>query len=225
MTTLTVHAQFVLQAAQADQDIGQTIRDAAQQARDAAREAAQQARDQAQQAAQQGRDAQQTVREAEQQLREAQQEIRNAQQEVRQAHSGAERSAANDALRAAQQQVTDAERALREAQGMRTERFYTTTLPQFEQMVAPQVKEVAVGFFIMCAVIAVGRPLSKAIGRVIERRAGAVKLDGGMAEQLQRIEQSVEAMSIEVERISESQRYMVKLQDRAAAAPLGSGKS
>jgi hypothetical protein len=39
-------------------------------------------------------------------------------------------------------------------------------------------------------------------------------------EQLQRIEQAVDAMAIEVERISESQRFMAKLQhDTAQALP------
>jgi len=218
MTTLSVRAHSVMHAAQdgqIGQDIGRTIREAAQQAAQQARDAAQQAREQAQDAAQQGRDVQQQLREAEQQVREAQQGVREAQQEVRAAHSGAERTAANQALQAAQQQVTDAETAVRVAQQARSERFYTTTLPQFEHMIPPQTKDIAIGFFIMCAVIAVGRPLSKAIGRVIERR-GAVQVGGGVTDQLQRIEQSVEAMAIEIERISESQRYMAKLQSGGA---------
>jgi hypothetical protein len=37
-----------------------------------------------------------------------------------------------------------------------------------------------------------------------------------MADQLQRIEQAVDAMAIEVERISESQRFLTKLQSQAA---------
>ena len=36
-----------------------------------------------------------------------------------------------------------------------------------------------------------------------------------MTEQLQRIEQAVDAMAIEIERISESQRFMAKLQANA----------
>jgi hypothetical protein len=39
-----------------------------------------------------------------------------------------------------------------------------------------------------------------------------------MSEQLERIEQAVEAMSIEIERISESQRFLTKLQERPASA-------
>jgi hypothetical protein len=48
-----------------------------------------------------------------------------------------------------------------------------------------------------------------------------------MTEQLQRIEQAVDAMSIEVERISESQRFLAKLQTGQGAEPValpGSGR-
>jgi hypothetical protein len=40
-----------------------------------------------------------------------------------------------------------------------------------------------------------------------------------VAEQLQRIEHAVDAMAIEVERISESQRFMTKLQTGGSAQP------
>jgi len=74
------------------------------------------------------------------------------------------------------------------------------------------VVEMALGFFTMCAVMVVGWPLARAFGRRIERNAQPAGVSAGMTDQLQRIEQAVDAMSVEIERISESQRFLAKLQ-------------
>jgi hypothetical protein len=91
-------------------------------------------------------------------------------------------------------------------------------------LIPPQAVEIAVGFFVMCAVMVIGWPISRALGRRLERRGEQRPVSPAVAEQLQRIEQAVEAMSIEVERISESQRFMAKLQGAASergAIPAG----
>ncbi len=63
------------------------------------------------------------------------------------------------------------------------------------------------------AVIIIGFPIARAIGRAIDRRWSAPALPrADMQPQLLRIEQAVEAMAIEVERVSENQRYLTKLQ-------------
>jgi hypothetical protein len=79
------------------------------------------------------------------------------------------------------------------------------------------VVEMALGFFTMCAVMVVGWPLARAFGRRIERNAQPAGVAIGMADQLQRIEQAVDAMSVEIERISESQRFLTKLQSGSQA--------
>jgi hypothetical protein len=91
-----------------------------------------------------------------------------------------------------------------------------TIAPSMENMIPPQAVDLAYGFFIMCAVMVIGWPLARAFGRRIERRTDTTALDPAFAGQLQRIEQAVDAMSIEIERISESQRFMAKLQNGAA---------
>lgn len=78
-------------------------------------------------------------------------------------------------------------------------------------------ESIAYGFFTMCAVIIVGYPLARAFGRRIERRGSTAPLHPAAAEQLQRIEQGMEAMAIEIERISESQRFLAKLQSGQSA--------
>jgi hypothetical protein len=85
-------------------------------------------------------------------------------------------------------------------------------------MIPPQAVDIATGFFVMCAVMVIGWPLARAFGRRLERGSAGAAIPVGMQEQLQRIEQAVDAMSIEIERISESQRFLAKLQSGALEA-------
>ena len=82
--------------------------------------------------------------------------------------------------------------------------------------IPPQVVDISIAFFVMCAVMVIGWPLARAFGKRLERRSDVPTVAAGTSDQLKRIEQAVEAMSIEVERISESQRFMAKLQNAAA---------
>jgi multidrug efflux pump subunit AcrA (membrane-fusion protein) len=212
-------------AAQSMRDeVRQSIQEAAQEAAQQAREAAQQARE----AQQHVREAQQQVREAQQQLREAQQRVREAQTQLANASTADQRGAARQALTGAQEGVREAVAAVREAEAHVREMegearetpqvVYTTgQLPPFMQHgIPPQAVDLAIGFFITCAVMVIGWPIARAFGRRIERRGQPTSIDTGVAEQLQRIEHAVDAMAIEVERISESQRFMAKLQSGSA---------
>ena len=193
------------------QDIGQTIRDAVQEA---SREAAQEAR-------QQVREAQQRVREAQQEVREAQQEIREAQQQMREARTADQRGAAEQEMFGAQQELRAAEEQLRqlERQTKAGPFVYTSQSPDdFRPQIPGEAVDIAIGFFITCAVIIVGWPIARALGRRFERRGAPLAVEAGMTDQLQRIEQAVEAIAIEVERISESQRFLAKLQEKSPAA-------
>lgn len=198
-------------ARQAEQDLGQTIRDAVEQAK---REAQQEMRN----AQQEARNAQQEVRDAQQRVRDAQQEIRDAQQQMRDARTNDQRGAANQAMAGAQQSLRDAEAALRgiQRQTRNTPFVYTSQPPNERPVIPGEAVDIAIGFFVTCAVIIVGWPISRALGRRFERRGAPPALEAGMTEQLQRIEQSVEAIAIEVERISESQRFLAKLQEKSA---------
>ena len=81
----------------------------------------------------------------------------------------------------------------------------------------PQVVDISIAFFITCAVMVIGWPIARAFGKRIERRGPSeAALDAGSTEQLQRIERAVDAMAIEIERISESQRFMARLQSAKA---------
>jgi len=88
--------------------------------------------------------------------------------------------------------------------------------------IPPQVVDISIAFFIMCAVMVIGWPLARAFGKRLERRGDVPALSAGATQQLNRIEQAVEAMAIEVERISESQRFLAKLQNAQAPRELKS---
>jgi hypothetical protein len=94
-------------------------------------------------------------------------------------------------------------------------------------VIPPQAVDIAIGFFVMCAVMIIGWPLARAFGRRLERSGPAAAVSPAVAEQLQRIEHTVEAMAIEVERISESQRYLAKLHSAPQSEPaaLDAGES
>ena len=85
------------------------------------------------------------------------------------------------------------------------------------ESIPTQVVDISIAFFIMCAVMVIGWPIARALGKRLERRADVPAAMPAMSEQLLRIEQAVDAMSIEVERISESQRFMAKLQSAQAS--------
>jgi hypothetical protein len=80
----------------------------------------------------------------------------------------------------------------------------------------PQIPEgivvISVAFFVMCAFIAVGFPLVRAWARRLDKRSAApAGADSETRERLERIEQAVDAIAVEVERISEGQRFTTKV--------------
>ena len=72
---------------------------------------------------------------------------------------------------------------------------------------------ISVAFFVTVAVIAIGWPLARAFGRRMDRGAVAPPpaLSREMGDRMVRIENAVESIAIEIERISEGQRFTTKL--------------
>ncbi len=73
------------------------------------------------------------------------------------------------------------------------------------------VVAIVIGFWVMIAVIAVGWPLARAFARRMDRQALHPPMPADFEARLQRIENIVESTAIEVERISEGQRFTTKL--------------
>jgi soluble lytic murein transglycosylase-like protein len=128
----------------------------------------------------------------------------------------------------AQRQAQEAQRAAQEAARQAAQNPGEPVIavppppppPQLDMM-PPQVFDITIFFFITVAVIIIGLPIARALGRRLDRKPYKQAIDPGMSAQLQRIENTVESMSIEIERISEAQRYMARLQtERAEPASL-----
>ena len=78
--------------------------------------------------------------------------------------------------------------------------------------IPPQVEPISIAFFAMIAIIVVGLPIMRAIARRIDRGTPvAAPIPRAVSEQLQQISHSVDAIAIEVERISEGQRFTTKM--------------
>jgi hypothetical protein len=70
-------------------------------------------------------------------------------------------------------------------------------------------------------VIAIGFPIARAIARRMDRRSSAgTGTDSDTRARLERIEQAVDAIAVEVERISEGQRFATKVMSEMRALPL-----
>jgi hypothetical protein len=83
--------------------------------------------------------------------------------------------------------------------------------PPFDPSVfiPPQAVEITYGFFITVATIIIGLPLARAFARRMDRRGAAPAPE--LNQRLDRMEQAIEAVAVEVERISEGQRFVTRL--------------
>jgi hypothetical protein len=118
------------------------------------------------------------------------------------------RAAAKEAAQAARDAAKDA--------GQTTSPSGTPTIVvppfQFERDMPPRVKDVSIAFIVCMAAVIIGFPFMRAIAKRIER-GGAPKpqIPQEMQAQMQHLMQSVDAIAIEVERISEGQRFTSKM--------------
>jgi hypothetical protein len=123
------------------------------------------------------------------------------------------RQATSDARQAA----TEAQRAAREAQGLPVPPpVGVPTIPgrgmPWEADIPPRAKDVSIAFIVMFAAIIIGLPIMRAIGKRIERGAPVpAQIPAETQAQIQHLMQSVDAIAIEVERISEGQRFAAKM--------------
>jgi hypothetical protein len=73
---------------------------------------------------------------------------------------------------------------------------------------------------IACApIIAIGVPIARAYARRLEAKPATASVPHDMAARLQRMEQAIDSIAVEVERISEGQRFTTKLLAERVPAP------
>jgi hypothetical protein len=73
------------------------------------------------------------------------------------------------------------------------------------------VIEISEAFFATVAIIALGIPIIRALTRRLERGAALPPASPEVLARLERIEQGVDAIAVEVERVAEAQRFSAKL--------------
>jgi hypothetical protein len=104
----------------------------------------------------------------------------------------------------------------------------TITLPPhvFENTIPQQAVDISIGFFMTLAIVIIGLPLARAFARRMDRRGGTAQVSNEVSSQLAHLNQAVDAIALEVERISEGQRFTTRLlseQRDAARQTLPSG--
>jgi hypothetical protein len=88
----------------------------------------------------------------------------------------------------------------------------TSTGSPYDRDMPPRVKDVSIAFIVMISFVIIGLPLVRAIARRIDKGTQAPPaIPREVRDQLQQISQSVDAIAIEVERISEGQRFATKM--------------
>ncbi|HUQ98120.1 MAG TPA: hypothetical protein VM166_01620 [Gemmatimonadaceae bacterium] len=75
----------------------------------------------------------------------------------------------------------------------------------------PELVDISIGFFVMMAAIIIGLPLARAFARRMDRRGAAPQIPNEVSAQLTQLTQAVDAIALEVERISEGQRFTTRL--------------
>jgi hypothetical protein len=70
---------------------------------------------------------------------------------------------------------------------------------------------VPLGAFIMAIVIAIGVPLARAYARKMDAESRNPRLPPEVTDRLERMEHALDSIAIEVERITEGQRFTTKL--------------
>jgi len=96
----------------------------------------------------------------------------------------------------------------------------------FDNTIPPQVEDISIMFFLTIGAIIIFLPLVRAFARRMDRRGGTAQIPNEVSSQLAHLNQAVDAIALEVERISEGQRFTTRLlseQRDAARQTLGSG--
>jgi hypothetical protein len=71
--------------------------------------------------------------------------------------------------------------------------------------------DISIAFFLTMAAIIIGLPLARAFGRRMDRRGAGGQIPSDLSHQIGQLNQAVDAIALEVERISEGQRFTTRL--------------
>ncbi|MFL5482897.1 MAG: hypothetical protein ACJ8AK_12015 [Gemmatimonadaceae bacterium] len=75
----------------------------------------------------------------------------------------------------------------------------------------PEVVDISIAFFLTVAAIVIFLPLARAFARRMDRRSAGTQVPPEVTAQLEHLNRAVDAIALEVERISEGQRFTTRL--------------
>jgi hypothetical protein len=75
----------------------------------------------------------------------------------------------------------------------------------------PEVVDISIAFFLTVAAIVIFLPLARAFARRMDRRSAGTQVPPEVTAQLEQLNRAVDAIALEVERISEGQRFTTRL--------------
>lgn len=81
----------------------------------------------------------------------------------------------------------------------------------FRETIPPEAVDISVAFFLTVAAVIIGLPLARAFARRMDRRTSGAQVPTEVASQLAQLNQAVDAIALEVERISEGQRFTTRI--------------
>jgi len=160
------------------------------------------------------REAQQAARDAAQDARAAAQDAKTALQDAKTAAQGA------DAARPAQAPGTiviptdggGPPVTIRvDGQGIHVSQSGTETVIPIHDVVPRGVVQMTWAVFGSLAFMVVGYPLARAFARWLDRRGSATRLSGDVQQRLDAMESNIDTVAVELERVSEGQRFTAKL--------------
>jgi len=79
---------------------------------------------------------------------------------------------------------------------------------------------VPIVLFATAPIMAIGIPIARAYARKIEKGAASERVPSDVSARLERMEQAIDSIAVEVERISEGQRFTTKLLSERSGAPV-----
>lgn len=97
----------------------------------------------------------------------------------------------------------------------------TTQPPWTPPDVPERAADVAIAGMVMLAAIIIGFPIARALGRRIDRTGLRPNVPVEVTSQLAQLNHAVESIAVEVERISEGQRFTTKLLSEQHKLPAG----
>ena len=84
-------------------------------------------------------------------------------------------------------------------------------MPPAGDIIPPQAVDISIAFLVTIAIIIIGLPLARAFARRMDRKGATPQISSDVSAQLAHLNQSVDAIALEVERITEGQRFTTRL--------------